>query len=81
MLMAADGLHKNCVHTESPLHWELWFSVIHYARTEKAFFSACSYVLPLFAAASTDLVNMHLAMVKIFSISNFTFIHLDQGFS
>lgn len=78
--MAADGLHKNCIETESPLHWELWFSVIHCTRVEKGFF-ACSDVLPLFAVASTELLNMHLVTVKIFSITDFTCIHLDQGFS
>lgn len=78
--MAADGLHKTSVYTESLFTGSDGFlSDIMLER--KRLFSACSYVLPLFTFASTDLVNMHLAMVKIFSIGDFTLIHLEQGFS
>lgn len=71
---------KLSVRTESLLPWELWFSVIHCATTERGF-CARSYILLLFAVASTGLVNMHLAMVKIVCICGFTFIHPHQGFS
>lgn len=77
--MVADGLHKNYTHCKPS---SLGAMVFCYTLcwNGKGFFLPAAMYYPYLLLLAQTLLNMHPAMVKIFSIGDFTFIHIDGGF-